>query len=289
MKKWKEHMKKRGSSTQPMVHSRLVPAWGDEFDLRLYFSLIHPGQYELRNASEHRMAKQLLAAVVAFGACHVGIYRAAIRTAPGSAVLKLVVKCTRTARRLGQPAYSVWYEKPQPGFSGRSPQAWFRAQDQSELADLLRLKTRVEERDVLIEIPFQGPSEAKPPVKDELESGLGTAGEFGLQPYLARWHPSNYELGSQGNYRLALELYDAMAAEFTGWLALYQAAMTAARQVDGAMEATVRCAMKALEIGLPHYLEWFHTAQAEFGALSPKQWFLDKNLTQLCSLLQGSR
>lgn len=285
-----------------MVHSPLVPAWNDEFDLRLYFACIQPRQYELRKPSEYVMAKQLLGAVAAFGVCHVGIYRAAIRTAPKSAVFKSVVTCTRAARRLGPSAYSIWYTEPQPGFSRRSPKAWFQARNQTELVDLLQLKLHVEEADVLTEVPFECKSEetagANSGRTSELESVfLALSGtwdssaqdEFDLQPYLARWSPINYSLGSQRNYRFAQELYDAMAGEFTGWVALYRAALVASAQRDGMMEAVVRCAMKAVEVGLAHYLEWFHTPQAEFGALSPEQWFLKRDRTELCSLLQGSR
>jgi hypothetical protein len=309
-------MKKSRSKTQRLVHSPLVPAWNDEFDLRFYFSCIHPRQYELRKPSEYVMAKQLLGAVAAFGVCHVGIYRATIRTAPKSEVFKSVVTCTRTARRLGPSAYSVWYTEPQPGFSSGSPKAWFQARNQTELAELLQLKLYVQEADVLTEVPLECKSEEiakryaqqnKPHGKpganasrtSELESlflslpqtlnSSVAQDEFDLQPYLARWSPANYSLGSQSNYRLAQELYNAMAGEFTGWIALYRAALVAAGQTDGVMEAVVRCAMKAVEVGLTHYLEWFHTPQAEFGALSPEQWFLKSDRTELCSLLQGSR
>jgi len=287
----------------------MVPAWGDEFDMRLYFACIHPSQYALRNRDEYVMAKQLLAPAVAFGVGHLGIYRSAILTAPKSDVLRAIVTCLRRARQIGEPSYSDWYSRNQPCFAGNSPVGWFRERGLSELANMLRLRILVEEEDVLSDIPLQesvrsqsnisgGTSRQEltaPTAEAQLSALLSIFGldcgedEFDLRPYLAQWAPANYSLGSRRNYQLAQEIYDGMAGEFTGWIMIYKAGLLAGTQIDGAIEAATRCAMKAVELGLAGYLKWFHTLQPEFFGCAPKRWLEDRNLTELCSLLQGTR
>ena len=39
---------------------QLVPSWGDEFDLRLYFAGIHPNRYQLRDERNYCLAEYLL-------------------------------------------------------------------------------------------------------------------------------------------------------------------------------------------------------------------------------------
>lgn len=287
----------------------MVPAWGDEFDMRLYFACIHPRQYELKNSDEYGLAKQLLAPAIAFGIGHLGIYRSALRTAPKSDVLRAVVKCLRCARQIGQPSYSDWYTTNQPGFAGNSPVGWFRARNQPELADLLRLKMRVEEADVFTDVPLKEGVGSQSnisnetgrrkliatPAETQASALLAIFGidfnedEFDLRPYFARWAPSNYPLGSRRNFQLAQEIFDGMCGEFVGWITIYKAGLLAGSQIDGAIEGAVRCAMKAVELGLAAYLEWFQTPQPEFFGCSPKRWLEDRQLTELCSLLQGSR
>ena len=111
--------------------------------------------------------------------------------------------------------------------------------------------------------------------------------EFDPQPYFSRWIPSNYNLGSDRNYELAQELYDPMTTEFSGWIALYRTALDSAAQLDGALEACVRCCMKIVELGLEAYLEWFDAPQAEFGNRSPRQWFDEHGLNRLKTMLAG--
>jgi hypothetical protein len=59
-------MKRKPAGAQPLVYCPLVPNWGDEFDLRLYFACIHPGHYEFRSEGDRVLATQLLAAVAAY-------------------------------------------------------------------------------------------------------------------------------------------------------------------------------------------------------------------------------
>jgi hypothetical protein len=232
-------------------------------------------------------------------------------------VLEAVVRSLRAVRRLGQPGYSEWYQKPQSGFAGLSPFEWFETQQQHELARLLRLKVQVEEEDILGEITLtEEPGAPARPCSSEKRAqttpgsnsrraakrgtpdlvlrascspGPDWDDEFALTPYLARWSPWNYELGAARNYRLASEIYNSTASEFVGWVRLYRTALLASVQVDGAMEAAVRCAMKIVELGLVGYLEWFESAQNEFGHRSPRQWFNDHGLTRLGSMLTGSQ
>lgn len=301
-------MKRKPAGEEPLVHSPLVPQWGDEFDLRLYFACIHPGQYELRSEQDRVFAVQLLGAVVAYSVNQVGIYRGAIKAAPRGDVLRAVVRSVRSAQRLGQPGYSVWYEKPEAGFAGLSPREWFETQQQPELARLLRLKKPVEDQDVFGQIvvtnepgaPVQSraykakahpgsrsnslhaASRQKPfLVINEISSpGPDWDDEFALTPYFVTWSPLNYELGSSANYRLAQEVFDAAMGEFGGWVTIYRTALQASTRLAGAMEMVVRCAMKIVELGLPRYLEWFHVPQPEFGRLSPDGWFHEKQLIE---------
>jgi hypothetical protein len=181
------------------------------------------------------------------------------------------------------PHYSEWYHRPQPGFTGLSPKDWFWAKQEGDLAELLSQKSRVEEPDILAEVPLVEVPEAlnqpRPEGKDE----------FDLQPYFSRWVPSNYNLGSDRNYDLAHELYDPMTAEFSGWITLYRTALKAAAQVEGALEASVTCCMKNIELGLEAYLEWFDAPQKEFGSRSPRKWFDEHGLTRLGIMLAGSQ
>jgi hypothetical protein len=271
------------TNIRPLVHSPMVPVWGDEFDMRLYFSRIHPRQFGFQNGAEYVLAKQLYATVVAFGICHVGIYRAAIRGSAKRGLLKASVRCVRTARRLGIPHYFEWYQRPQPGFAGLSPKEWFLAKQQLDLADLLGMKSRVEEADILTEVQLVGVPEGVD------RSRLEQKDDFDLEPYFARWTPANYRLGSDRNHYLAHALYDPMTAEFSGWIRLYSTVLEATAPVDGALEASVRCCMKLVELGREAYLQWYNSTQAEFGGLSPRQWFEDRGLTRLGIMFEGAQ
>lgn len=276
-------MTRTPTCSQPLVHSPMVPEWEDEFDLRPYFSRIHPRQFEFRDSTEYVLAKQLYATVVAFTVTPVGIYRGAIRSSAARGLLKTVARCVRTARRLGMPHYSEWYQRPQSGFAGLSPKEWFLAKKHVDLAELLGMKSCVEEADILTEVPLVGA-----PVGLN-QTRLEQKDDFDLEPYFARWIPANYSLGSDRNYYLAHALYDPMRAEFSGWIRLYRTALKADAQLEGALEASVRCCMKLVELGMEAYLEWYNSTQAEFGGLSPRQWFENRGLTRLGIMFEGAQ
>lgn len=309
-------MKRKPAGEQRLVHSPLVPNWGDEFDLRLYFACIHPNQYELRSEGDRILGMQLLAAVAAYAVSHLGVYRAAVRAPARSDVIKTVAQAIQTLRQLGEPAYSEWYQNPQPTCGGLSPFAWFQEQQQPELAQLLRFKRRVEEHDIFCEIPFTEEVETSGQAAAcssnvRLDSAKKSAygakhtkpfltiiqsscvapdweDEFALTPYFASWAPVNYELGTPSNFHFAQEIFESAIGEFGGWVTLYRTALQGAIQLDGVMEAVVRCTMKIVELGRGLYMEWFHRPQPEFRGSSPQQWFQTKGLGELERLLGGS-
>lgn len=256
------------------VHSPLVPAWGDEFDLRYFFASIYPTRFQIRER-DLLVAKQLLAVVAVFGVSYVGIYRAAIRAQPRSQILEAVVECLENIGGMGPEVYRVWYAMPQARFAGLSPEGWFLKHEQHELAKLLSVNTPVEEEEVFGEIPF----------KDEVHIEGDTGPD--VDRLIARWSPSNYELETLRNYQMAEQIYGPAARELKGWVKLYLEALEASCRVAGVMEGVVRCAFKVVEVGPQGYRRWYNTPQPEFDQNTPRQWFILHGLHSLATTLEA--
>jgi len=295
----------------PLVHSPLVPAWEDEFDLRIYFACIHPTQYELKDRRECGLAKQILGAVQVCTVNWVGIYRAILaahRKHPN--VLVPALLCIGSVLRREVSSHLTWYGSPQTEFGGKTPGDWFCDQGVPELGERLRFHGPVDQADVLEEVLLRanrdskhsGPLFRRTVVEAEMQlssehrelreivrmlySAEHWEDEFDFAPHLALWSPANYILDNPTNFQVALELYEFIRAEFAGWVRLYRAALEVGCQRAGVLQGVAICVMKVVGGGRRPYLEWFETPQTEFfDGTSPKQWFVDQKLEELGHLL----
>jgi hypothetical protein len=139
-----------------LVHSRLIPAWRDAFDLRTYFACIEPGQYELKDQAELEPAKQLFADVQQFSVKWVMIYRAMVRALPNhEEILEPAMTCLESFLYSDRSSHLTWNSSPQTGFDGKAPEDWFVDCGLPELAGGLRFYAPVEQSDLKPEVPLQ--------------------------------------------------------------------------------------------------------------------------------------
>jgi hypothetical protein len=298
----------------PLRHSTLVPAWNDKFDMRPFFSCIHPAHYALKEGGELEHARYLFGLTQMQAVAHVSLFRSTLkahRRCPR--IFQAAAQCLEIGKTWGYSYYQQWFKSPNDQFDHQAPQGWFTSLGFPELAEELELRQPLSGSEIMDERPLAVPGHPSATVfldrertertrqgEDAEQREVlriarflfavdGWEDEFDPCVHFAMWSPLLNPIGDDAATRSAFFIFDVMRTQFVAWLRLYRAALRAGCEQTGVLAAVCQCAQQMVVEGGEGYPEWFETPISGFANLTPRQWLRTRRLFHLEQLLDLGR